>query len=67
MQIKKISSGKHANIYVFSPYQNVYDDDLKKIFEWLDTHFPDAYRLDNLYLTISPEAETFLALTFDFV
>lgn len=67
MKIKRITAGEYANIYVISPYEEIYADDMAKLTAWLDTHFPGNYMLDNWYLTIVPEAETFLALTFDFV
>ena len=67
MKIKRITKGEYANIYVISPYEDVYADDMDKLTSWLDLHFPEDYVIDNWYLTIVPEAETFLALTFDFV
>ena len=67
MKIKRITKGEYANIYVISPYEDVYADDMAKLIAWLDQHFPGDYVMDNCYLTIVPEAETFLALTFDFV
>ena len=67
MKIKRITKGEYANIYVISPYEDVYADDMAKLIAWLDQHFPGDYVMDNWYLTIVPEAETFLALTFDFV
>lgn len=67
MKIKRITNGEYANIYVISPYEDVYADDMAKLIAWLDLHFPGDYVMDNWYLTIVPEAETFLALTFDFV
>ena len=67
MKIKQITRGEYANIYIISPYEEVYADDMVKFTEWLDLHFPGNYMLDKCYLTIVPEAETFLALTFDFV
>lgn len=67
MKIKRITKGKYANIYVLSPHEDISADDMTKITTWLNTHFPEDYLLDNCYLTIAPEAETFLALTFEFV
>ena len=67
MNLKRISGGEQASIYVINPYDDIHADEYKKFVDWLDTHFPNSYSIDNLYLTIDSKADIFLALTFELV
>ena len=67
MQLKKISGGDTASIYIVSPYEDLYAEDFDRLKIWLHEYCPNEYDLDNRYLTITPRAETILALTFDLV
>jgi len=67
VNLKLISRGDQANIYIINPYDDLHVDEYDEFVKWLDTHFPDSYSIDNLYLTIDSKAETFLALTFESV
>ena len=67
MQLKKISGGENASIYIVSPYEDLYAEEFDRFKAWLHQYCPNEYDLDNRYLTITPHAETILALTFELV
>ena len=50
-----------------SRYQDLYADDLDKFVRRLEELIPGEYTVDNTYITITPQAETILALTFELV
>ena len=67
MQLKKISGGDNASIYIVSPYEDLYAEDFDKFKGWLHEYCPAEYELDGKYLTITTRAEVILALTFELV
>ena len=67
MNLKKISSGAQASIYAVSPYEDIHVDDWDRFIYRLDELIPGEYTVDNTYITVTPQAETILALTFELV
>ena len=67
VNLKKISHGERASIYIVNPHNDIHPDDLKQFNAWLEQYCPEEYDLDGYYLTITPQAEVILALTFELV
>lgn len=67
MQLKKVSDGEYASIYAVSPYEDIHVDDWADFIYRLDELIPGEYTVDNTYITVTPQAEIILALTFELV
>lgn len=67
MTLKKISGSERASIYVASPYEDINSDDWADFIHRLNEIIPGEYSVDNTYITVTAQAETILALTFELI
>lgn len=67
LNLKKISGSDRASIYAVSPYEDIHIDEWAEFIYRLDELIPGEYTVDNTYITVTAQAETILALTFEMI
>ena len=67
LNLKKISGSDSASIYAVSPYEDIHVDEWAEFIYRLDELIPGEYTVDNTYITVTSQAETILALTFELI
>jgi len=63
IKFKKTSVGENSCIYGL--IEDIDSLEWKQLHDWLDTHCPDEYMLDNMTLIIKRQNELFFELAFE--